>query len=140
MLPPLPDEEEDDDEEDEEEKNILLRSSLSCGSVSDSAPWWSGPSSGRILGGPSAYWSTPPVLSEGLWMAPPRPIGPVKGVLLWGGGDEEAPLWSSGWGPPFMSPELDEYPKNTEQFRVREAQRDQTKIQHKRYVALIRII
>lgn len=48
------------------------------------------------------------MLSGGLWMGPPRPIGPVKRVLLCGGGDEEAPLWSSGWGPPFISPE---YPK-----------------------------
>ena len=108
MLPPLPDEEEDEDEEEEGEKKILLRSSLSCGSMSESPPWWSCPSSGRILGGPSAYWSTPPVLSGGLWMELPRPIGPVRRVLLCWGGDEEAPLWSSGWGPPLISPE---YPK-----------------------------
>ena len=39
MLPPLPDEEEDEDEEEEGEKKILLRSSLSCGSMSESPPW-----------------------------------------------------------------------------------------------------
>ena len=38
-------------------------------------------------------------------------MGPVRGALLCGRGDEEAPLWSSGWGPPFHQPELDEYPK-----------------------------
>lgn len=65
------------------------------------------------------------MLSGGLWMGPPRPIGPIKGVLVCGGGDEEAPLWSSGWGPPFISPELDEYPKER-QLMVKGAQEEQT--------------
>lgn len=77
-LPPLPEDEEHEEEEDE--KKILLRISLSGGSLSDSPPLWSEPSSGRILGGPSAYWSTPPVLREGLWIDP-RPIDPIRQVL-----------------------------------------------------------
>lgn len=93
-LPPLPDSEEDEDEE-EEEKKILLRSSLSWTSASESRPWWSCPSSDGPRGGPSAYWSTPPVLRGGLWMEPPRPGCAGMRGLLCGGGDEEAPLWSS---------------------------------------------
>lgn len=82
----------------------LLWSRRSWCTVSDSPPWWSCPSSGRILGGPSAYWSTPPVLPGGLWMGPPRPTGPDKRLLVCVGG-EEAPLWSSAWQLPLVSPE-----------------------------------
>lgn len=130
-LPPLPDEEEDEDEEEEEEKKILLRSSLSWASASDSPPWPSGPSSGTILGGPSAYWSTPPVLRGGLWVGPPRPI--VK-VLLCGGG-EEVPLWSSGCSPPFIMLEMDEYP-NKDQTVHEASQEDQTNIKQPQFTYL----
>lgn len=51
-------------------------------------------------------------------MGPPRPIDPVKDMPLCEGGDKEAPLWSSGWGPPFISPELDEYPAEVQQLMV----------------------
>lgn len=59
-------EDEDEEEEEDEEKKIRRRASLSKGSVSDSWPWRSWPSSGGSLGGPSAYCSTPPVPSGGL--------------------------------------------------------------------------
>lgn len=52
-------------------------------------------------------------------MGPPLPIGPDEAVLRCGEGEEEAPLWSSGWGPPFISPELDEYPK-TENKKIKD--------------------
>lgn len=94
------------------------------GAVSDSPPWWSCPSSGRILGGPSAYWSTPPVLRGGLWMGPPRPICTDKRVLVCEGG-EEAPLWSSAWQLPLVSPE---YPKQRPSMNTHEKQMEKPKV------------
>lgn len=54
-------------------------------------------------------------------MGPPRP----KEAPLCDSGDKEAPLWSSGWGPPFISPELDEYPTEIPQFMFRKEQKEQ---------------
>lgn len=78
-------EDDDEEEEEDEEKKMRRRASLSNGSVSDSGPGRSWPSSAGSLGGPSAYCSTPPV-PRGELRPEPRGRRPVTGVL-WGGGE-----------------------------------------------------